>query len=67
MLTLAFSLDLAWNYATEAQAYDRVHRIGQLKDVIVHRLIIKNTIEERLVRLQAMKQGKLAYFPSMSR
>ncbi|KLO18694.1 hypothetical protein SCHPADRAFT_106669 [Schizopora paradoxa] len=51
------NLDLAWNYATEAQAYDRVHRIGQLKDVVVHRLIIKDTIEERLVRLQAKKQG----------
>jgi len=51
------NLDLAWNYATEAQAYDRVHRIGQLKDVIIHRLIIKDTIEERLVRLQARKQG----------
>lgn len=41
------SLDLAWNYATEAQAYDRVHRLGQHKPVSIQRLIIKNTIEER--------------------
>lgn len=46
VLTLR-SLDLAWNYATEAQAYDRVHRLGQHKPVSIQRLIIKNTIEER--------------------
>ncbi|KAL5479086.1 hypothetical protein ACEPAI_2374 [Sanghuangporus weigelae] len=51
------NLDLAWNYATEAQAYDRVHRLGQQKPVEVQRLIIRGTIEERIIRLQAKKQG----------
>ena len=46
-LTLFFSLDLAWNYATEAQAYDRVHRLGQQKPVEIRRLVIRDTIEER--------------------
>lgn len=41
------SLDLSWNYAAEAQAYDRVHRLGQEKDVFVKRLVVRNTIEER--------------------
>ena len=41
------SMDLAWNYATESQAYDRVHRLGQEKEVFVKRLVVKNTIEER--------------------
>ena len=41
------SLDLSWNYAVESQAYDRVHRLGQEKDVVVKRLVVRNTIEER--------------------
>ena len=40
-------MDLAWNYATESQAYDRVHRLGQEKEVFVKRLVVRNTIEER--------------------
>lgn len=47
--------DPAWNYATESQAYDRVHRIGQQKEVFVNRLIARDTIEERVLRIQ---QGK---------
>lgn len=43
------SLDLSWNYASESQAYDRVHRLGQEKDVFVKRLVVRNTIEERCV------------------
>ncbi|KAI0351250.1 hypothetical protein OH77DRAFT_1430072 [Trametes cingulata] len=49
------NLDLAWNYATESQAYDRVHRLGQEKEVYVKRFIIRNSIEERILRLQETK------------
>ena len=41
------SLDLSWNYASETQAYDRVHRLGQEKEVHVKRLVVRDTIEER--------------------
>ncbi|KAI0819841.1 SNF2 family N-terminal domain-containing protein [Trametes gibbosa] len=41
------NLDLSWNFATESQAYDRVHRLGQEKQVFVKRLVIRNSIEER--------------------
>ena len=41
------SLDLSWNYAAESQAYDRVHRLGQEKEVFVKRLVVNNTLEER--------------------
>lgn len=51
------SMDLSWNYAAESQAYDRVHRLGQEKDVFVKRLVVENTIEERMLRLQDVKTG----------
>ena len=40
--------DLWWNPAVENQATDRAYRIGQEKNVMVHRLICKNTFEERI-------------------
>ena len=52
-----FSMDLSWNYASESQAYDRVHRLGQEKDVFVKRLVVEDTIEERMLRLQEVKMG----------
>ncbi|RDB23958.1 putative ATP-dependent helicase C23E6.02 [Hypsizygus marmoreus] len=51
------NMDLSWNYAAESQAYDRVHRIGQEKDVFVKRLVVENTIEERMLLLQDVKVG----------
>lgn len=40
--------DLWWNPAVEAQATDRAFRIGQTKNVMVHRFITKNTFEEKI-------------------
>jgi SNF2 family DNA or RNA helicase len=48
-------LDPWWNPATEAQAIDRVHRIGQTKNVMVYRLVAKETIEEKVMALKAKK------------
>lgn len=48
--------DLWWNPAVEAQATDRAYRIGQKKNVLVHRLITKNTFEEKINDL--LKQKK---------
>jgi SNF2 family DNA or RNA helicase len=50
-------MDLSWNFAAESQAYDRVHRLGQEKDVFVKRLVVEETIEERMLRLQDVKMG----------
>ena len=50
-----FLLDPWWNPATEAQAVDRTHRIGQTRNVIVYRLIAKDTIEEKVMALKARK------------
>lgn len=49
-------MDIWWNPALENQAIDRVHRIGQTKDVEVHRIFIKNTVEDRILELQHRKQ-----------
>jgi superfamily II DNA or RNA helicase len=50
-----FLLDPWWNPATEAQAVDRTHRIGQTRNVMVYRLIAKDTIEEKVMALKAKK------------
>lgn len=50
-----FLLDPWWNPATEAQAIDRTHRIGQTRNVMVYRLIAGDTIEDKVVALSARK------------
>ncbi|HSU36508.1 MAG TPA: DEAD/DEAH box helicase [Propionibacteriaceae bacterium] len=50
-----FVLDPWWNPATEAQAVDRTHRIGQTKPVMVYRLVARGTIEEKVMALKARK------------
>jgi SNF2 family DNA or RNA helicase len=45
-------LDPFWNPFVEAQAIDRIHRIGQSKEVIVHRIVIGDTVEDRILALQ---------------
>lgn len=54
-----FILDPWWNPATEMQAMNRAHRIGQDKSVFVYRYITSNSIEEKITRLQE-KKSKLA-------
>lgn len=51
-----FLLDPWWNPAVEAQAIDRAHRIGQSRPVFAYRLIARNTVEERILELQAGKR-----------
>ncbi len=51
-----FLLDPWWNPAVEAQAVDRVHRIGQTNTVFVYRMVPAGTIEERIQALKAEKK-----------
>jgi superfamily II DNA or RNA helicase len=46
-----------WNPAVEAQATDRAHRIGQTKIVTSYKLITRDTVEEKILNLQAKKQA----------
>ena len=52
-----FLLDPWWNPAVEAQAVDRTHRIGQTRSVFAYRIIAKDTVEEKVLQLQASKRG----------
>jgi superfamily II DNA or RNA helicase len=51
-----FLLDPWWNPAVEAQAVDRAHRIGQTRQVFAYRLIARDTVEEKVLELQASKR-----------
>ena len=44
-----------WNAAAQNQATDRAHRIGQTQVVSVHKVIAKDTVEERILHLQDAK------------
>ncbi|MGH7340328.1 MAG: ATP-dependent helicase, partial [Candidatus Rokuibacteriota bacterium] len=55
--------DRWWNPAVEDQATDRAYRIGQHRNVLVHKLVCRGTVEERIDRLiegkQALARGVL--------
>ena len=51
-----FILDPWWNPASEAQAIDRAHRIGQQNHVFAYRLITRGTVEEKILALQDSKR-----------
>ena len=51
-----FIMDPWWNPAVESQAIDRAHRIGQQNTLTVYRPIIKGSVEEKVLELQAMKK-----------
>lgn len=47
-----FLLDMHWNPQLESQACDRVYRVGQTKDVVIHRFLCEGTVETRIKDLQ---------------
>jgi SNF2 family DNA or RNA helicase len=53
----AFIMEPMWNPAAEAQAVDRIYRIGQKREVIVKRYQMEESIELRIVELQKKKQA----------
>ena len=52
-----FHFDRWWNPAVEDQATDRAHRIGQTRDVWVHKLVCMGTLEERIAAMLERKRG----------
>ena len=57
-----FHLDPWWNPAVENQASDRAHRIGQKKTVTITRILMRHTIEEKMM---ALKKRKLAIYKAV--
>lgn len=58
-LTMArwvFLMDPWWSWAVEAQAIDRVHRMGQAGEVQVRRFVVKGSVEERMLKVQERKK-----------
>lgn len=51
-----YLVDPWWNPAAEQQAIDRAHRIGQKRKVFAYKMICKDTVEERILKLQEKKQ-----------
>ena len=49
--------DRWWNPAVENQATDRAYRIGQKRNVLVHKFVCKGTVEERIDKLLADQEG----------
>ncbi|MFQ9510772.1 MAG: SNF2 helicase associated domain-containing protein [Lachnospiraceae bacterium] len=54
---IVIHFDPWWNIAAQNQATDRAHRIGQEKMVSVYRMIAKDTIEEKILKLQESKKN----------
>lgn len=50
-----YLMDMWWNPAIEDQAYQRVHRIGQLKEVDIYKFVIEKTVEKRILELHETK------------
>jgi SNF2 family DNA or RNA helicase len=49
--------DPSWNPAIEIQAYSRIHRIGQTRPVTIHRVIVKDSVEEAIEALAKSKSN----------
>ena len=55
--SVVFLYDPWWNPMVEKQAIDRTHRIGQTKRVNIYKFITKNSIEEKILKLQTRKDN----------
>jgi superfamily II DNA or RNA helicase len=51
-----YIVDPWWNPAVEQQAIDRTHRIGQTKNIFAYRMICKDTVEDKIIKLQERKR-----------
>lgn len=53
-------LDPAWNPASEWQCFDRIHRLGQTREVFIYKFITKQSVEEKMLDIQDKKQGLIS-------
>ncbi len=50
-------MDLWWNPQIEEQAFDRAHRLGQNRPVMIYKICVKDTVEQRLLEIQEKKRS----------
>ena len=70
-----YLVDPWWNPAVEQQAIDRTHRIGQKNKIFAYKMICKDTVEEKIIKLQEKKlnlskeiiQEDKAFFKSLNK
>ena len=53
-------LDPAWNPASEWQCFDRIHRLGQTREVFIYKFITRQSVEEKMLDIQDKKQGLIS-------
>lgn len=53
----AYIMEPQWNPMNESQALDRIHRLGQLKEVQTVRYLMRGSWEEEVLKVQKRKQG----------
>ena len=63
---IVIHLDPWWNVAAEDQASDRAYRIGQTRKVVIYKLVMKNTIEEKVLTLQDKKKDLSDIFDNIN-
>ncbi|XP_050758164.1 helicase-like transcription factor [Gymnogyps californianus] len=51
-----FLMDPAWNPAAEDQCFDRCHRLGQKHNVVITKFIVKDSVEENMLKIQNKKR-----------
>ncbi|KAL6471721.1 hypothetical protein MHYP_G00203710 [Metynnis hypsauchen] len=51
-----FLMEPAWNPAAEDQCVDRCHRLGQSREVVITKFVVKDSVEENIVKIQKKKQ-----------
>ncbi|KAM6127631.1 LOW QUALITY PROTEIN: helicase-like transcription factor [Phoenicopterus ruber ruber] len=51
-----FLMDPAWNPAAEDQCFDRCHRLGQKRNVVITKFIVKDSVEENMLKIQNKKR-----------
>ena len=53
-------LDPAWNPASEWQCFDRIHRLGQTRDVFIYKFLTENSIEMQMLEIQNKKKDLIS-------
>ncbi|KAI9864783.1 MAG: hypothetical protein M1813_002553 [Trichoglossum hirsutum] len=60
MASRVIGIDLWWNESVEQQSFCRVFRLGQTKETYIKRIAVSNTVDQRLIAMQAKKKVQIS-------